>query len=126
MRVSLTPTELMPRAGGRVDLNFQTGEIRIIATGLPDIETVNMAENQDRGVYQVWWENNGINKLGVLRKGLDRTHFLNVLVSRVIIKDIKRLLVSIERESGGVTPGENVVLTAELDMNANSENKVTE
>jgi hypothetical protein len=114
MRVSLKPTRLIPSAGGRVDLNPQTGEIRIIATGLPDIETVNFSGTNNNGVYQVWWENNGMQKLGVLRKGLDRTHFLNVVVPRGVFQEIKRLLVSVEPESGAVTPGQNLILTADI------------
>jgi hypothetical protein len=114
MRVCLKPTRLIPSAGGRVDLNEQTGEIRIIAAGLPEIETVNLSGVSAKGVYQVWWENGGVHKLGVLRKGLDKTHFLNVIVPRMVFKELKRLLVTVEQESGVVIPGENLILTADV------------
>jgi|GEM_PF-4269534 len=114
MRVSLRPTGLIPSAGGRVDLNPQKNEIRIIATGLPDIETVNLSGINNNGIYQVWWENNGVQKLGILRKGLDKTHFLNVVVPRDVFRKIKRLLVTVEQETGIVTSGENLILTADI------------
>ncbi|MDW7674156.1 MAG: hypothetical protein SCK28_06420 [Bacillota bacterium] len=117
MQISLRPADLIPMAGGRVTVDSGTREIRIIATGLPDIETVNLNETNDRAVYQVWWlrsEELQPAKLGVLTPGLDKTHFLNVVVSRETLIQITGILVTIENQSGIVAPSDRVVLTAEV------------
>ncbi len=117
MQVNLNATGLIPKAGGRVQVDKGTGEIRLTATGLPDIETFNLNNSNEQGIYQAWFqmgEGSNPQKLGILTKTLDRTYFLNALVGRQTADVITRLAVTVEPEKGIVLPSENLIYTAEL------------